>query len=152
MYPYLPSLFSIYLLLMSPVAGLYLKNLVNQLPSRRWDPEQKDFIKNASEDWANRLEFFNVVLAALVSVFAVFASYPRAAVVAALLFITVTVPIGIWIVSHTTIGELVKVRERTIFRWKLDKSAAFVCRVFLIALNIFLLVLVYLSQSWSTAA
>jgi hypothetical protein len=150
MYPYLPSLFSIYLLLISPVAGLYLKNLVNQLPSDRWSAEQKDFIKTVAQDWASRSGFLNAVLAALVSVFVIFASYPSTAVVAALLFITITVPIGIWIVSHTTIGELIKSRERTILSRTFNKSTAFLCSIFLILMNICLLVLVYLSQSWST--
>jgi hypothetical protein len=151
-YPYLPSLFSIYLILISPVAGLYLDNLVNQLPSNRWSAEQKDFIKNVAKDWASRSGFLNAVLAALVSVFVVFASHPGPAIVAALLFIVITVPIGIWIVSHTIIGELIKSKERTVLRWKIDKSAASLCRMFLILMNIGLLILVYLSQSWSATA
>ena len=148
MYPYLPSIFSIYLLLISPVLGLYLSGLVDKLSSTTWSPPQKALIRNVARDWAARSGFLNAVLAALVSVFVTFQKYPEPAVVAALLFIVVAVPIGIWIVSHTTIGELVK-KPTTILRWEIGMSPAAVCRVVLIVMNVVLLILVYVSQSWS---
>jgi hypothetical protein len=115
---------------------------------------QKKLIKNVAADWGTRSGFLNAVVAALVSVFVTFAGYPRAATVAALSFIVVAVPVGVWIVSHTTIGDLVKPRTenpRTIFGWEVNRTAASLCRIILIALNIALLILIYISRRWSAA-
>lgn len=144
-------MFSIYLLVISPIAGLYLSGLVDQLSSTTWNIHQKAFIKNVARDWATRVGFLNAVVAALVSVFVTFQKYPGPAVVAALLFIVIAVPIGLWIVSHTTIGALVK-KPTKIFWWELNKSPALLCRIILIIMNVILLILVYISQSWSAAA
>jgi hypothetical protein len=153
MYPYLPSLFSIYVLLIAPVVRWYLKGLVDQLDGETWNPPMKDFLRNAAEDWETRSGFLNATVAALVSVFVTFAQYVQYAVVAALLFIAITIPVGIWILSHTTIGDLVKkpTKPVSIRGREVNKSADTICRFILIAMNVILLVLVYISESWSAA-
>ena len=156
--PYLPLIASIYLILIAPIAAMYLDRMVEQLDPEQWVENQKKLIKNIAKDWATRIGFINAVVAAFISLFVIFEKKPGLAIGSAILFVAVTLPIGLWIVSHTTIGALMKPRREGVTlkipfieqSWELpktkNKTPAQLCDVVLIVMNLVLIGLTWYSR------
>jgi hypothetical protein len=170
LYPYLPSLFSIYLILISDVAAGYLKSLVDDLansadlsaesegPAKR--QQRRDLIQNVAWDWSTRLGFINSMIAAIISALAVFANAPQYydwAITTTLLFlIAIFTPMLYFVLSYRAGGLVVTKlklfgKERKLFgRWEI--TPARLCDIILIGVNIMLMSAIFLSQLLDTDA
>ncbi len=116
LYPYLPSIISIYLLAISNLAGLSLKDWLSDVdvgtglapgPS-----ERRAHIQNIALDWSTRVTFYNAIGMALVSVVSLYAesrNYVLATGIMLFIVLVILLPIILWFNYHRP-GELVAIK------------------------------------------
>jgi hypothetical protein len=146
-YIYLPPAISIFLLINSRSADIYLKHLVRSFYSP--DPAvqaSKDVIEKVALDWATRLGFFNSMFIALASSFSVYAGTQSIGLTIGTFTVILLIFIRMfyWIISHG-VGQLATTTNRYFF----NKPDTTVCNVILLIVYILLTCEIVITQNLS---
>ena len=137
-YDYLPPLFASYLIGISGLSGGLLQSLLTRQLRDSATPEQVQYIKNVTLDWATRTSFITSTVAAIISILVTFAE-PRAygwAATVIVVVLLVYLPINICIWTYK-VGDLPALAETRIWNGKyIMRSPAWVCNAVQIFFNI----------------
>lgn len=148
-YEYLPSIISIYLVLISNLSSEYLRTLVNHtIVSDPSLDDSRELITNIALDWADRLGFINFIGVTFISVFSIYAntkSYPLAVGTFIVLWV-IFIPVLLWIISHPA-GDLHGTRLR-----RYNIKPADMCSIILVLMNIILIIAIFISQRSKTSS
>jgi len=147
LYVYLPPGISIFLLITSRSADIYLKHLVRSLnPPDPQVQHSKPVIEGVALDWATRLGFFNSMFVALASSFSVYAGTESIGLTIGTFTVILLIFIRMfyWINSFS-VGQLTTTTNKHFF----EKPNTTVCNVVLLIVNILLTCEIAVTQNLS---
>jgi hypothetical protein len=141
---YIPSAFSIYLILISGVASNYLRASIREYVKNKSNIKPYlEFLYVVAEDWAERLGFINSMILSFISVLSAFAesqSYLWAGV-ALVVLVFIFTPTFFWVFSHQP-SKLVGTK----FPPPFAITHAQLCQIVLIVVNLAIMGAIFLNQ------
>jgi hypothetical protein len=142
-YLYIPSVISIYLILISNIFNRFLRNSVaNYIGGRRPLVDHQEFIQNVALDWSARFGFVNSIIAAIFSVIATYLQLRNYnwAVLTFIPFVLLFIPMFVWLLRLNP-GDLVAIRSRF-----LNLTHDTLCSIILFVVNLILIGAIYVSS------
>lgn len=142
-FAFLPQLLSIYLILLSPLIGGYLKAQVTRAVQRKVLTLHEDFVLSLASGWGALLGFMGAIFAALFSAMSIWSATRSfgGVVVTIVVLIAAFIPLMWYLFSQ----DLDQLKAMTIGP-RMRITPATLCRLVLLAVNLGLIVAVAISQ------
>lgn len=157
LYDYLPSIFSIFLILISSLSSGYLQTLVDGMgnsdildENSEKREKQLKLLRYTALDWATRIGFINSVLAAGVSWFVLFSAAQNPSlgvieIVTGALLLMVFV-IGLFLILRTPAPYLIAYMSTQLGKWPVPVSPTWLLDFALVGVNLVLVAGIFFDQ------
>jgi hypothetical protein len=152
LYSYLPSLFSLFIIFISPLLSGYLEHLIRNLGPSSWlgEGQAKDerikVVRYVALDWANRTSFVQATVAAGISWFVLAMNAPGSLLALSGVLLAAVALLGLFLMLNYDGGDLIASTETKFRRWTINKQPYKLLVFALVIINVILILSIFYTQ------